>query len=114
MIGYGEKRPMHPNTTAEGRNANRRVVVVILSTELMRQTDPAKLTAAAAVPGEPAPSNLSPGSGDRSSASFGPGGPAADRSGNDSPVTVGGAIASPGDSPQAVPVATQPLPARRP
>lgn len=114
VIGYGEQRPLQANATAEGRNANRRVVVVILSTELMRQTDPAKLTAAAAVPGDPAPSNLSPGSGARSSAPFGPGGPAADRSGNDSPATAGGAIASPGDSPQALPAATQPLPARRP
>jgi chemotaxis protein MotB len=33
VIGYGENRPTHPNDTAEGRNANRRVVVVILSTD---------------------------------------------------------------------------------
>jgi chemotaxis protein MotB len=33
VIGYGEQRPTHPNTTLEGRNANRRVVMVILSTE---------------------------------------------------------------------------------
>lgn len=33
VIGYGENRPTHPNDTAEGRNSNRRVVVVILSTD---------------------------------------------------------------------------------
>ena len=33
VIGYGEQRPVQPNTTATGRNANRRVVVVILGRE---------------------------------------------------------------------------------
>ena len=33
VIGYGEHRPTHPNDTEEGRNANRRVVIVILSTD---------------------------------------------------------------------------------
>jgi chemotaxis protein MotB len=33
VIGYGENRPTHPNDSLEGRNANRRVVVVILSTD---------------------------------------------------------------------------------
>jgi chemotaxis protein MotB len=37
VIGYGEQRPIQTNDTSEGRNANRRVVVVILSTEVMRQ-----------------------------------------------------------------------------
>lgn len=41
VIGYGEQRPVKSNDTEEGRNANRRVVVVILSTELQRHTDPA-------------------------------------------------------------------------
>ena len=45
VIGYGEQRPLQPNDTADGRNANRRVVVVILSTELMRQTDPTNVSA---------------------------------------------------------------------
>lgn len=33
VIGYGEHRPVQPNTTPAGRNANRRVVVVILGRE---------------------------------------------------------------------------------
>jgi chemotaxis protein MotB len=33
VVGYGEQRPAQSNATAEGRNANRRVVVVILSVE---------------------------------------------------------------------------------
>ena len=33
VIGYGEQRPVQPNTTAAGRNANRRVVVVIFGHE---------------------------------------------------------------------------------
>jgi chemotaxis protein MotB len=33
VIGYGENRPSHTNDNIEGRNANRRVIVVILSTE---------------------------------------------------------------------------------
>lgn len=34
VIGYGEHRPVKTNDTPEGRNANRRVVVVILSTDV--------------------------------------------------------------------------------
>jgi chemotaxis protein MotB len=44
VIGYGEFRPSHPNDSVEGRNGNRRVVIVILS------TDPSN-TAVPAVPG---------------------------------------------------------------
>jgi flagellar motor protein MotB len=29
-MGFGQYRPLQPNTSAAGRNANRRVVVVIL------------------------------------------------------------------------------------
>jgi chemotaxis protein MotB len=58
VIGYGEQRPLQPNETADGRNANRRVVVVILSTELMRQTDPTNVSAPdspGAAPRDPPP-----------------------------------------------------------
>ena len=33
VIGFGEYRPAQPNTTPEGRNANRRVIIVILAGE---------------------------------------------------------------------------------
>lgn len=46
VVGYGEQRPVQSNDTAEGRNANRRVVVVILSVE----TPPAQAAPAAAPP----------------------------------------------------------------
>jgi chemotaxis protein MotB len=39
VIGYGDQRPVQSNDTEQGRNANRRVVVVILSTELQRSKD---------------------------------------------------------------------------
>jgi len=57
VVGYGEQRPVQSNASAEGRNANRRVVVVILAVEpgaadpAQAQPDPAQ-----AQPGEsPAP-----------------------------------------------------------
>lgn len=81
VIGYGEQRPSKANDTQDGRNANRRVVVVILSTELMRQADPATVsqpdTAAPAPAAAPAP---------------------------------GDAIATPADSPQAIPAPRAPEP----
>jgi hypothetical protein len=40
VIGYSDTRPIQPNDSEQGRNANRRVVVVILSTELQRQKAP--------------------------------------------------------------------------
>lgn len=43
VVGYGEQRPLKSNDTPQGRDSNRRVVVVILSTELMRQPDPTQL-----------------------------------------------------------------------
>ena len=55
VIGYGEQRPIQSNDTAPGRNANRRVVIVILSTQLQHKQDgsdlPAATTASAAASG---------------------------------------------------------------
>jgi chemotaxis protein MotB len=57
VIGYGDQRPVRSNDTEQGRNANRRVVVVILSTELQRLKDPAgdPQLAAPVAPSTPAP-----------------------------------------------------------
>jgi len=40
VIGYGDNRPTQPNDTADGRNANRRVVVVILSADTSAAPSP--------------------------------------------------------------------------
>ncbi|HWW33543.1 MAG TPA: flagellar motor protein MotD [Steroidobacteraceae bacterium] len=59
VVGYGEQRPAQSNDTPEGRNANRRVVVVILATETKGDDAPAMTAGAAATeaaePPAPAP-----------------------------------------------------------
>jgi chemotaxis protein MotB len=50
VIGYGDTRPVQPNDSEQGRNANRRVVVVILSTELQRQKAPSDENALGPIP----------------------------------------------------------------
>ncbi|HXZ58798.1 MAG TPA: flagellar motor protein MotD [Steroidobacteraceae bacterium] len=52
VVGYGEQRPAQSNDTPEGRNANRRVVVVILAVEPQgdEAAAPAALPPAAAGP----------------------------------------------------------------
>ncbi len=64
VIGYGEYRPSHTNDTVEGRNANRRVVIVILSPDMPDGTKAEeKPDEGLAIPGEaalpPAPSTTS-------------------------------------------------------
>jgi chemotaxis protein MotB len=50
VIGYSDTRPIQPNDSEQGRNANRRVVVVILSTELQRQKAPSDENALGPIP----------------------------------------------------------------
>jgi chemotaxis protein MotB len=52
VVGYGEQRPLASNDTPEGRNANRRVVVVILSVE-----NPPAEAAPAGAPPDSAPAD---------------------------------------------------------
>jgi chemotaxis protein MotB len=115
VVGYGEQRPLQTNDTAEGRNANRRVVVVILSTELMRQKDPAQLSTQAGDAATPA-GTTSPGASAVSAAPQNTNGvtlfpaiTAAPPGINGAHRTdeAGGAIASPADSPQARPASAQ-------
>ncbi len=56
VIGYGENRPTQTNATLEGRNANRRVIVVILSADVKdpdkQEANDAAVESGLAEPGE--------------------------------------------------------------
>jgi chemotaxis protein MotB len=43
VVGFGEHRPAQSNDTAQGRNANRRVIVVILSADAAHANDPLRM-----------------------------------------------------------------------
>jgi chemotaxis protein MotB len=67
VVGYGEQRPAQSNDTPEGRNANRRVVVVILAVESPTDSAPAAPhtpttppASAVAEPSAPAQSTVAP------------------------------------------------------
>ena len=64
VVGYGEQRPVQSNATPEGRNANRRVIVVILATEPANEgpATPAAGTVAGAVATGQSASPASPAS----------------------------------------------------
>ncbi len=53
VVGMGEYHPVASNDTAEGRNRNRRVVVVVVADENSRQLAGADVTAATTVPHPP-------------------------------------------------------------
>jgi chemotaxis protein MotB len=58
VIGLGEHRPAQPNATPEGRNANRRVLLVILGIDQAPEGDPAD----ASIEPDAALTNVSPAS----------------------------------------------------
>jgi chemotaxis protein MotB len=60
VVGYGEQRPSQSNATAEGRNANRRVVIVILSVEPQANDAPGAPGAVPPSATDPAPRATGP------------------------------------------------------
>ncbi|HPF25471.1 MAG TPA: flagellar motor protein MotD [Steroidobacteraceae bacterium] len=57
VVGLGEFRPLQANTTADGRNANRRVAFVIPATTIATGNDPRQLEATSAEAAETAGGN---------------------------------------------------------
>lgn len=106
VIGYGDTRPVQPNDTEQGRNANRRVVVVILSTELQRQKAPADQPDGVSPipPSTAAPVATAPN--DATALQPGPAAPAGNAADTDTPATAFPApaaqatVASPGEPAQ--------------
>ena len=97
VVGFGEQRPSHSNDTSQGRNANRRVVVVILAVDPAHANDPLGML--------------------RTPTGTVSGGPAADSPASAPATSSGTAGPSPGDAPTpspASPPTTQRAPAGGP
>jgi chemotaxis protein MotB len=62
VVGFGEQRPSHSNDTAQGRNANRRVVIVILAADPAHANDPLGMLRSSA-PATPEAASAAPASG---------------------------------------------------
>jgi hypothetical protein len=59
IVGFGEFRPRQPNDSSDGRNANRRVAVLVL--EAVPPGDPVAAKSTAENPGATAPDAAAPG-----------------------------------------------------
>jgi chemotaxis protein MotB len=112
VIGYGEQRPAQSNDTEQGRNANRRVVVVILSTELQRQKPADEQPGAVGLSGPSTPGAVGPIPSSTPGAPAAPhiatGNPATPPVGNATPVTPGEPAELPTAHPAAPPAAAPP------
>jgi chemotaxis protein MotB len=76
VVGFGEHRPKQSNDTAQGRNANRRVVVVIPSVDAEHPDDPVRTLRPASAPST-VTASAQPGEATAASAAATQSGPAA-------------------------------------
>jgi chemotaxis protein MotB len=104
VIGYGENRPTHANDSIEGRNSNRRVVVVILSSDAaagLSATSPSAEVGQA--PDGPAPPAEGAGNGTAPLDLAAPGTAPMPAAAAPTAVTTTSTASPPGASPQGVP-----------
>jgi chemotaxis protein MotB len=71
VVGFGEQHPAQSNDTAQGRNANRRVVIVIMSIDAAHHNDPLEMLRGAPPAPAAAPDAASPAPGEPAAASPG-------------------------------------------
>jgi chemotaxis protein MotB len=96
IVGFGEFHPRRPNDTAEGRNANRRVVVLVADQEPQAAPDTGIASPAAQSPASQTPASQSPASQSPASQS-----PASQSPASQSPASQSPASQSPGGAPGA-------------